>query len=92
MIICGKDYDINSIEYQMKFHRRPNLSRFRIWLRNRAFLRNYPEGSSLAPVNMDRVKALVFLDSLHYFGDDINKYMYNTFSADELELVYRRRN
>lgn len=91
MIIDNKDYNINSIEYEMRFHRKKKLNKFEIWLRNRAFLRMHPEGSCLEPVRMDRVKALVFLDSLHYFGNDTDRYMYNTFSADELELVYTSR-
>lgn len=91
MIIENKDYDINSIEYEMRFHRKKKLNKFKIWLRNRAFLRMHPEGSSLEPVRMDRVKALVFLDSLNYFESGTGRYIYNTFSADKLELLYRSR-
>lgn len=81
----------NSIEYEMKFNRRKKLNKFKIWLRNKEFLRMYPEGSCFAPINMDRVKAESFLDTLHYFGDDTDKYMYDTFSADELESVFKNK-
>lgn len=91
MIIKDKDYDLNSIEYEMKFNRRKKLNKFKIWLRDREFLRMHTEGSSLEHVRMDRVKALVFLDSLNYFESGTGRYIYNTFSADKLELLYRSR-
>lgn len=88
-------YNIESIEYEMMYHKKRKLSRLVRWNRNRQFLKNHPSGMRFLlhdddDMNIDNHNAEVFMSLLKSSDPNTREnYIYNTADLDRLEFEFK---